>query len=81
MTLYIILNVLTSSRFYLHLMCRDYPGVVEIVSKIGVIVKVGGCVVLVGVDPQMVRINSRLGVSVSSVRWLASRIDSFEIEN
>lgn len=40
--LYIILKVLTSSRLYLRLISDDQPGVVEIVSKLGVIVKVGG---------------------------------------
>ena len=49
-------------------MCGDHPGVVEIISKMGVIVKVGGWVVLVGVDSQNGITNSRVDPSVSSVR-------------
>lgn len=77
--LYIILHVLTS-------LCRlgidawDYPGVVEIISKLGVIVKAGGRIVLVGVDSQGGMINSLPGSIALLVRLLTVMIDSFETE-
>lgn len=78
--LYIILNVLTSLYVYLRLMRRDYPGVVAIASKMGVIVKVGGCDVLVGVELQTGMISSRVDTGNSPVRLLASMIASIGTE-
>ena len=78
--LYIILYVLTSLCIYFRLMRWDYPGVVVIVSKMGVIVKVGGWVVLVGVNSQTGMVSSCDKVIDSPVRLLAIRIDSMGME-
>ena len=60
---------------------ENYPGVVEIVPKLGVIVKVGGCIVPVGVGSQNGMTNSRFGRSNPFVKLLACRINSGETEN